>query len=198
MAKSLTKLPISIHCHNDFGLATANALAGLSAGASIVTTTVNGIGERCGLSSLEEVVLALRLLYNIDTGIRYDQISILSKTVEKATGHVISDFKPIVGSRAFAWETDDQCKLMKNLQAKELVKAVMAYEPDLVGNDFAYFPGRKTGELGVRWEAERLGVKLDDQQVQEIVLHLRKLAKAKQRPNLAEELKRRFKSKASR
>jgi isopropylmalate/homocitrate/citramalate synthase len=181
MVKSMTKLPISIHCHNDFGLATANALAGLSAGASMVTTTVNGIGERCGLSSLEEVVLALRLLYNIDTGIRYDRFCILSRIVEKATGSVISDLKPIVGKRAFALETDDFLQLLKNLQSKEQVKSVMPYEPDLVGNDFAYIPGRKTGELGVKWEAERLGIKLNDQQVLDAVLHLRKLSKAKQR-----------------
>jgi isopropylmalate/homocitrate/citramalate synthase len=161
----------------------SNALAGLAAGASIVTTTVNGIGERCGLSSLEEVVLALRMLYNIDTGIRYDQFSILSKIVEKATGHMISDLKPIIGKRAFAWETDDFPQLIRNLQAKNRVKAVMPYEPELVGNDFAYFPGRKTGEQGVSWEAERLGFRLNDQQVQEIVAYLRKLSKTRQRVN---------------
>lgn len=183
VVKSLTKLPISIHCHNDFGLATANALAGLSAGASIVTTTVNGIGERCGLSSLEEVVLGLRMLYNIDTGIRYDRFCDLSKIVERATGHVTSDLKPVVGKRAFAWETDDFPQLLTNLQTNRRVKAVMPYEPDSVGNDFRYFPGRKTGELGVRWEAERSGFKLTDQQVQDVVLQSRELSKAKRQPN---------------
>lgn len=180
MVKSMTKLPISIHCHNDFGLATANAIAGLSAGASIVTTTVNGIGERCGLSSLEEVVLALRMLYNIDMGMRYDRFCEISKIVEKATGHMISELKPVVGKRAFAWETDDFPQLVRSLQAKERVEEVMPYEPVLAGNDFAFFPGRKTGEVGVRWEAERLGFHLTDRQVQDMVLELRKRSKAKQ------------------
>ena len=182
MVKALTKLPISIHCHNDFGLGTANALAGLSAGASMVTTTVNGIGERCGLSSIEEVVLGLRLLYNIDTGIRYDKFCGLSKIVEKATGHVISDLKPVVGKRAFAWETDDFPQLMTQLQAKDRVKGVIPYEPDLVGNNLGYFPGRKTGTVGVMWEAERLGYKLTAQQAEDLVLRCRRLAKAKHQP----------------
>src|SRR5208282_3439874 len=104
MLRKWTRLPIAVHCHNDFGLATANALACLSAGASIVNITVNGIGERCGLTSLEEVAVALRILYNIDVGIKYEKLCELSKLVETATGPLISKLKPIVGERAFAWE----------------------------------------------------------------------------------------------
>lgn len=175
MAKQWTKLPIAIHCHNDLGLATANALAGLAAGASIVTTTINGIGERSGLTSLEEVAVALRILHDIDVGIRYDKLCELSRAVEKATGPLISTLKPVVGERAFAIETDEFVESIKNS------KIPAAYNPDFVGNRFRLFLGRKTGEQGIKWEAKRLGFELTDRQVQVLLIKVKELLKGREK-----------------
>ena len=178
-----TKLPIAIHCHNDFGLATANALVGLSSGAAIATTTVNGIGERCGLTSLEELVMALRLLYNVDLGIKLEKLKPLSQIVERATAPTISKLKPIVGERAFAWETDDFVERTRNLMAIDRLKEALPYEPDLVGNDFTFYPGKKTGVQGVKSEAERLGFTLTDQQADQLVNKIRELSMQKKQPS---------------
>ena len=183
LVRNWTKLPIAVHCHDDFGLATANALAAVSAGANIVTTTVNGIGERCGLTSLEETAVALRVLYNIDTGIKLQKLRDLSRTVERATGPLISPLKSIVGDRAFAWEMDGFVEGIATLQASGHFKAGLPYEPDLVGNDFRFYPGKKTGRQGVRWEAERLGFSLTDQQAKDLADKIRELGKQKAQPS---------------
>lgn len=181
MVRDWTKLPIAMHCHNDFGLATANALIGLSAGANIVNTAVNGLGERCGLTSLDEVAVALRMLYNIDIGIRYDGLCELSRLVETASGIRISEMKPIVGERAFAWESD------RHLPT--LIKARLPYEPDFVGSDFKLFLGKKTGKEGVKWQAEELGFKPTDAHCQELLVRIRDSSKRKQQPSIQEFLK---------
>ena len=79
-------IPIEVHCHNDFGLATANTLAGVLAGARYVSATVNGVGERSGNAALEEVVVALAVLYGIDTGVRLDGLTEISRLVEAHSG----------------------------------------------------------------------------------------------------------------
>lgn len=164
-----TTLPVAIHCHNDFGLATANALAGVTAGASTVTTTMNGVGERCGLTSLEELAVALRVLYNIDLGIKLKKLCEASRIVEGATRPLISKLKPVVGERAFAWEADRFMETMRRFEARGSLKSGLPYEPDLVGNEFRFFPGKKTGIQGVRWEAEKLGFTLSYEQTQRVL-----------------------------
>ena len=96
--------PISIHCHNDFGMATANTVAALRAGAAQAHVTVNGIGERAGNASLEEVVMTLESLYNLDTGIQCQDIYQLSRLVSRLTGLPMSPNKAIVGENAFTHE----------------------------------------------------------------------------------------------
>ena len=181
MLRRWTDLPIAVHCHNDLGLATANALAGLASGASIPNTTVNGIGERCGLSSLEEVAVALRILYNVDTGIKFDKLYDLSQLVERATGHLISTQKPIVGKRAFGWESD------RSVPSKARFR--VPFEPEFVGNSFRFFPGRKLGIQGVRRTASTLGFELTDRQAERLVAKVRELSGAKKQPSDAEFLK---------
>lgn len=183
MVKKWTKIPIAVHCHDDFGLATANALAAVTAGANIVTTTVNGIGERCGLTSLEETAVALRVLYGVDTGIKLEKLRKLSRIVERATTPLISSLKSVVGDRAFAWEMDRFVEAKKTLDASRLLKAGLPYEPDLVGNDFKFYPGKKIGVQGIKWEAERLGFNLTDQQAEQLVDKIKELSIRKRQPN---------------
>ena len=183
MVKEWTRIPIAVHCHDDFGLATANALAAISAGANIVTTTVNGIGERCGLTSLEEFAVASRVLYGVDTGIKLEKLRKLSSIVEAATTPLISTLKSVVGDRAFAWEMDRFVETKRSLEKSGLLKAGLPYEPDLVGNDFKFYPGKKVGVQGIKWEAERLGFKLTDEQAEQLVDKIRELSIQKRQPN---------------
>lgn len=94
-------LQIIIHCHDDFGLATANSLTGIRAGADGADVVVNGLGDRGGNAAFEEVVLALEVLYGVKTGIKLEKITELSKLVEKKTGINKSKVKPIVGDFTF-------------------------------------------------------------------------------------------------
>ncbi|MEM1965670.1 MAG: 2-isopropylmalate synthase [Candidatus Caldarchaeum sp.] len=103
--KKKVKIPVAVHCHDDFGLAVANSLAGVEAGAEIVHATVNGIGERAGNASLEEVAAALKFLYGVETNIRFEKIYKVSRLVEKLMGIVVPKNKAIVGDNAFAHES---------------------------------------------------------------------------------------------
>ena len=107
-----------MHCHNDLGLATANTLAGVKAGARQVEVTINGIGERAGNTSLEEVVMALHTrphVFGLTTGIDTTQISRASKLVSNYTGIVVQPNKAVVGANAFAHEAGiHQDGMLKN------------------------------------------------------------------------------------
>ncbi len=117
---------ISVHCHNDLGLATANTLAGLRAGARQAEVTINGIGERAGNTSLEEVVMALRTrpnVYDLTTGIDATQIARVSKLTSNYTGIVVQPNKAIVGSNAFAHEAGiHQDGMLKNYLTYEIMR----------------------------------------------------------------------------
>jgi 2-isopropylmalate synthase len=105
--RELRRVVLSVHCHNDLGLAVANSLAGIQAGANQVECTVNGIGERAGNASLEEIVMALEVrseYFKVRTGIDTTQITAASKLVSKLTGYVVQPNKAVVGGNAFAHE----------------------------------------------------------------------------------------------
>src|SRR5437773_6752881 len=103
----LENVQLSVHCHNDLGLAVANSLAGIAGGATQVECTVNGIGERAGNASLEEVVMALRVradFFGAETGVDPSVIRDASALVAELTGYEVGRLKPIVGANAFAHE----------------------------------------------------------------------------------------------
>jgi 2-isopropylmalate synthase len=105
--RGIERIVLSVHCHNDLGLAVANSLAALRAGARQVECTVNGIGERAGNCSLEEVVMAIRTrsdYLGLRTGIRSENLSAASRVVAAATGFVVARNKAVVGQNAFAHE----------------------------------------------------------------------------------------------
>lgn len=99
------QIPVEMHTHNDFGLATANALAGARAGATSINTTVNGLGERAGNAALEEVVMSLKRLHGIDLGIKTPRLLELSRLVAAASGCTVPPWKAIVGENTFAHES---------------------------------------------------------------------------------------------
>ncbi len=103
--KEEVKLPLAIHCHDDFGLATANTIFGVKAGAEEFHGTINGLGERAGNAAIEEVVIALEYLYGIKTKIKKEKLYNTSKLVEKLSRVVVPPNKPIVGDNAFTHES---------------------------------------------------------------------------------------------
>jgi 2-isopropylmalate synthase len=122
---------VSVHCHNDLGLATANTLAGIQAGARQAEVTINGIGERAGNTALEEVVMSLqtrRPVFNLECGIDTPQLTRMSKLVSNYTGISVQPNKAIVGANAFAHEAGiHQDGLLKNQQTYEIMR------PEAVG-----------------------------------------------------------------
>ncbi|GBC68484.1 2-isopropylmalate synthase [archaeon HR01] len=124
--KKAVKIPVAVHCHDDFGLAVANSLAGVEAGAEIVHATINGIGERAGNASLEEIVAALKFLYGLETNIRFEKIYETSRLVEKLTGITVPKNKAVVGDNAFAHES--------GIHVHGVLGSPLTYEPVMPEN----------------------------------------------------------------
>ena len=139
------KVALSIHCHNDFGLATANTLAAVEEGATYVHTSIVGFGERAGIAPFEEVVASLELLYNIDTGIDLGKVYRLALLAEKAFALPIQFHKPIIGENLFAHEVDEEMD--------KIVEQPMLFEPfppEIIGRETKLFIGRNTGKRSFR------------------------------------------------
>lgn len=155
--------PLSVHCHNDFGLAVANSLAGLRAGASEVHATINGIGERAGNAALEEVVVALKSLYNVDTNINIEMLYETSRMVARMTGVYLQPNKAIVGENAFAHES--------GIHADGVLKKAETYEPitpEMVGHRRRFVMGKHIGTHALRQRLDELGMKVDEDKLMEI------------------------------
>lgn len=137
--KKIVKTPVCIHCHDDIGMATANTLAAAEAGAKQLHTTVNGIGERAGNASLEEVLVALRVQYDID---RYDtrKLTGLSKKVERYSGIKPGVTKAVIGEHAFSHESGIHvCAILEEPRTYEL------FSPEMVGGQRRLIVGKHTG-----------------------------------------------------
>ena len=150
-------LEIEIHTHNDMGLATANTLAALRAGATHANTTVNGLGERAGNAALEEVVMAVRHLHHAETGVDTQALVPISHLVAKASGRAVAFNKSIVGSAVFTHESGIHIDgLMKNASTYE------SFDPSELGRSRSTVLGKHSGSQAVRQAYALLGVVLDD------------------------------------
>lgn len=162
---------VSVHCHNDFGLATANSIAGVAAGARQVHVTVNGIGERAGNASLEEVVMALKKLMGFDVNIKTWMLYETSKLVSEITGIPIPYFKAIVGENAFGHEA--------GIHVHGVVENPLTYEPispEEVGNFRRIALGKHSGIHGLKKVLEDQGIYLNDDQLKIVLQEVKKLA----------------------
>ena len=137
--KAIKKSHLCIHCHDDLGMATANTITAAEAGAKQLHTTVNGIGERCGNASLEEVLLALRIEHNIDR-YRLPPLRNLSRLVEAYSGVKVAKNKSVVGENAFAHESGIHVAAIL-----EDPRTYEAYPPELVGAKRCFILGKHTG-----------------------------------------------------
>jgi isopropylmalate/homocitrate/citramalate synthase len=162
------KAALSVHCHNDFGLATANTLASVEEGATYLHTSLVGYGERAGLAPFEEVVCALELLYNIDTGIDLERIYRLAQLTEKSFALPIQFHKPIVGDNTFTHEVDEH---VEGMLAHPLM--FEPFPPEIVGRETSLFVGRNTGQTLLQSLLEKAGVRASPRQVDEILRHIK-------------------------
>ncbi len=185
--KNWVDVPIEAHCHNELGLAMANSLAALAAGAEVVHTTVNGLGERGGMTPTEEVAVGLRILYNIDIGLKHDRLYGLSKLVQEASGIKLPPYKPVVGETAFAYEAGIPVMISQNLIAEQQLQACLSYLPEFVGNKFKIVLGKKSGKHGVKQRLEQRSIEAIDEEVDEILLKVKELSIREKRAVTEEE-----------
>ena len=172
---NIDKAVISVHCHDDLGLAVANSLAGVQGGAGQIECTINGIGERAGNCSLEEIVMALRTrndYYQCDTGINSQQLVPISRLLTRLTGMQIQRNKAIVGRNAFAHEAGiHQDGMLKERTTYEIMK------PEDVGfakTDLVL--GKHSGRAALGDRAKQLGFDIEGDQLKQLFGEFKKLA----------------------
>ncbi|NMC11818.1 MAG: 2-isopropylmalate synthase [Chloroflexi bacterium] len=160
----IEKAVVSVHCHNDLGLATANTIAGLKAGARQAEVTINGIGERAGNTSLEEVVMTLhtrRAVFGLETGIDTTQITRVSRMVSNYTGIPVQPNKAVVGANAFAHEAGiHQDGMLKHHNTYEIMR------PETVGiSQSRLVMGKHSGRHALKVRLQELGYELSDDEL---------------------------------
>jgi isopropylmalate/citramalate/homocitrate synthase-like protein len=171
--KKVTRVPLSVHCHDDLGLAVANSLAGVDAGARQVEATINGIGERAGNAALEEVVMGLELLLGLQTRINTQGLNKVSRLVSRLTGVQVPPNKAIVGENAFAHES--------GIHAHGVIEAPSTYEamsPEIVGKSTEILIGKHTGRHALKSRFEALGFELDGPQLSSALEQIKSLVDA--------------------
>lgn len=176
-------IPIEMHTHNDLGLATANALAGIKAGAKSVNTTVNGLGERAGNAALEEVVMALKQIYGIKLGIDTSRFWELSQLVAAASKSNLPPWKAIVGANAFAHES--------GIHAAGILKNPNTYEPfnpEEVGRQSRLLVGKHSGTNLLQQMLVSCGITLDQEETQCVLEAVRHFSTQVKRNVTIEEL----------
>ncbi|MEM4093251.1 MAG: hypothetical protein QW837_09465 [Conexivisphaerales archaeon] len=178
--KGLTNKPIEIHAHNDFGLGVANTIAAVMAGASTVHVSVNGIGERSGNTSLEETVMALKYLYNINTRVKTEKLSSVSKLVSDLSGVKIPPQKAVVGDNIFTVESGIITGWYKRLEKDGNLLEMYPFKPEVVGNDGVKIVlGKKSGLDSINYKAEKLGETLNEEQVLKVLQAIKELSLAR-------------------
>ncbi|WP_407379454.1 2-isopropylmalate synthase [Methanobrevibacter sp.] len=168
--KSNFKVPISVHFHNDFGLATANTLTAIECGANQAHVTVNGIGERTGNASLEEIVVTLQTAYGINLNIDTSQLYSLSEFVGRLTGIKMPVNKPIVGDNAFAHES--------GIHVHGILNNSSTYEPispELVGHSRKILLGKHTGANALKSKLKNYHIELNNEQFDKVFAQIKAL-----------------------
>ena len=171
---------LSVHCHNDFGLAVANTLAALEAGVEVPHTCVNGLGERSGNASFEELVMALEVLYGYETGIEVSRIAEVSRLVEQLSGIPIAVNKAVVGYNSFSHES--------GIHADGVIKMTSTYEPmqpERIGRERRFIFGKHTGSTAVEDRLKKHGIPATPEQVKEVVGMIKDLAESRSKEEQA-------------
>lgn len=164
-------IPVEVHCHNDFGMATANSMAGIRAGARFVTVSMGGLGERTGNAALEEIVMALKHMDGVDIGISTARFREISEYVARASSRAIPVWKAIVGTNVFAHES--------GIHADGVIKNPLTYEvfgPDEVGLTRQLVVGKHSGSRTIQHKFKEFGIDLSDHEANEILTLAREMS----------------------
>ncbi|NLI73392.1 MAG: homoaconitate hydratase [Euryarchaeota archaeon] len=177
-ARQEVKIPVALHLHNDYGLALANAFSGVKAGATAITTTVNGIGERAGNVPLEQFAVGMKYLYGSDIGIDCTKMKILSDTVCQFSKLSKPKNQPLVGANVFAHES--------GIHVAAMLNCPMTYEslpPEAVGNERQIIMGKKTGVNYVKKRLVDMRIDATEEQAAEICRRVKELGERVGRVN---------------
>lgn len=177
-------LPIEMHTHNDFGMATANAIAGLEAGACSVNTTVIGLGERAGNASFEQVLMSLIHQFKEERSFSHKIVKELVKTVSHAAGFKLAPNAPVVGSRIFAHESGIHADgMFKNKEAYE------PFTPQEVGGKRRYPIGKHSGASTLLYHLRKQGIQSSKEMVRNLVPFIQELVTSRKKVLSTKELK---------
>ncbi len=168
-----TQVPVHFHGHNDFGLATAAAVAAVRAGASWVHGTINGMGERAGNANLGEVALTLSALYGVESNLRLDRIREVAERVRELSGYELEPWKPVTGETLFRRESGAVASQFHDPPSIE------PYSSDLVAAERGIVLGKKSGLDSIRIKAEELGLDLPEERRAEILAQVKALGARK-------------------
>lgn len=166
--RSATSAGIDMHCHNDLGLALANSLAGMEAGADCIHGSVNGAGERAGIPKIAEVAMALQVLYSQRQDIKMETLVKLSETFSRLSGLATDPFAPIVGQNVFSHKGGTHlAAVLREGRAYE------AYSPESIGRKRRLVVGGYSGKNILRYLSESLGMGMDDAQIEKALVRLK-------------------------
>ena len=166
-------IPVHFHGHNDFGLATANAVAAVRTGARWIHGTVNGMGERAGNANIGEVALALRALWGVETNLDLARIRTLGDRVRELSGYELEPWKPLVGANLFRRESGAVASQFHDPPAIE------PYSSELVGADRSIVLGKKSGIDSIRIKCDELGLDVDEDGQRELLEKVKRLGARK-------------------
>lgn len=167
--KDWVKVPVAVHCHNDFGLAVACSIAGVKAGAESVHITVNGLGEKTGNADLAEMAIALRGLYGVGMNVDFKALQGLSQLVKNISKVPLSPLKPVVGDTVFVRETGSVIA-----QLLSYPPSVEGYSPELVGRTREIVLSKKSGKKSVEYFLEQAGISFPPENVDALLAEVKK------------------------
>jgi isopropylmalate/homocitrate/citramalate synthase len=170
-------IPVEIHAHNDLGMATANSLAAVAAGAQVVHASINGLGERSGNAPLEEVATALRTLYGIESRIKFHELSPLSQLVTEMTGMPLSLNKAVIGLRTFTRESEGGIQLLK-----EFPLAMFSLDPHFVGQVPRVVLGRNATVKTIMAKATEFDLQVDEGRLPAVLTRVKETVEAERQP----------------
>jgi isopropylmalate/homocitrate/citramalate synthase len=173
MGQWLDGTPMHFHGHNDFGLATANAVEAVRAGAAWIHGTINGMGERAGNANLGEVAVTLLGLYGVKSNLRLDRIREVSARVQELSGYALEPWKPVTGDTLFRRESGAVASQFHDPPSIE------PYSSELVGAERGIVLGKKSGLDSIRIKAEELGLDVPDERRAEVLARVKELGARK-------------------
>jgi len=170
LKKSFKDVPLSVHCHDDFGLALANSIIALQWGADQAHVTMNGLGERAGNASLEELAVVLKAQYGVNLGIKTKMLYETSRLVSRITDFPLQPNKSIVGENAFVHESGMHTHgILANPATYE------PFKPEMIGRTRRIAAGKHSGSTGIKASLNEMGLEPSDEQVKEIFLRVKNL-----------------------